>query len=46
MNEKATELAAKIAAMPEDLQDKFLLLAQGAAVALDTIKAAETEKSA
>lgn len=43
MSEKEKALVDQIAELPPDVQDKFLLMAQGAAVAVDCAKAAETK---
>lgn len=38
------DLVAKITELPADVQDKFLLMAQGAAVAVECTRAAEAAK--
>lgn len=43
MSEKEKALVDQIAELPPDVQDKFLLMAQGAAVAVDCAKAAEAK---
>lgn len=45
MSDKEKELAARIAAMPPELQDKFLDQAKGATMALDILDRARAEKS-
>ena len=37
MSEREKTMAAEIAALPPELQDKFVLMAQGAALALDLL---------
>lgn len=46
MSEKEKEIAAQLAELPPDVQDKFLLMAQGAAVALDAMAAAREAAAA
>ncbi|MBO7668348.1 MAG: hypothetical protein J6T26_07790 [Firmicutes bacterium] len=41
MSDKEKSLAAQVEELPEELQDKFLLLAQGAAMALDVVRRAQ-----
>lgn len=43
MSEKEKEIAAQLAELPPDVQDKFLLMAQGAAMAVEAAKAAEAK---
>lgn len=44
MNDKEKDLVAQLAELPPEVQDKFLLMAQGAAIGLECAKAAEAEK--
>ena len=44
MSEKEKEIAAQLAELPPDVQDKFLLMAQGAAMAVECTRAAEAAK--
>ena len=38
MSDTEKDLAAKLAELPAEIQDKFLLMAQGAAVAAETLR--------
>lgn len=40
MSEKEKEIAAQLAELPADVQDKFLLMAQGAAMAVEAAREA------
>lgn len=40
MSEKEKEIAAQLAELPPDVQDKFLLMAQGAAMAVEAAREA------
>lgn len=44
MSEKEKALVDQIAELPPEVQDKFLLMAQGAAVAVECTRAAEAAK--
>lgn len=44
MSEKEKNLLEQIAELPPDVQDKFLLMAQGAAVAVDCAKPKTEER--
>ena len=46
MSDKEKSLVDQIAELPAEVQDRFLLMAQGAAVALDSIRAAGDPSSA
>ena len=41
MSEKEKALVAQIAELPPEVQDKFLLMAQGAVIGLECAKASE-----
>ena len=43
MSEKEKEIAAQLAELPPDVQDKFLLMAQGAAMAVEAARAEREE---
>ena len=45
MSNKEKALAKQIAALPEDMQEKFLLMAQGAAMAVDRLDKQKEEKT-
>ena len=42
MSDKEKTLVDQIAELPAEVQDRFLLMAQGAAVALDSIRESQT----
>ena len=44
MSDKENDLVAQLAALPPEVQAKFLLMAQGAAIGLECAKAAEAEQ--
>ena len=44
MSDKEKELIEKIAQLPEDLQERFLYQAMGAAIALDVMATPDEEK--
>jgi len=46
MSDKEKALAKQIAALPEDMQEKFLLMAQGAAMAVDRLEKKQEESNA
>lgn len=46
MSEKEKEIAAQLAELPPDVQDKFLLMAQGAAMAVEAAREAAADLSA
>lgn len=43
MSEKEKDLVAQISELPPEVQDKFLLMAQGAVIGLECAKAAEAK---
>lgn len=43
MSDKEKELVAQIADLPPEVQDKFLLMAQGAVIGLECAKASEAK---
>lgn len=45
MSDKEKTLVGKLAELPQDVQDRFLLMAQGAAVAVECTRAAEAQKN-
>lgn len=45
MSNKEKALVKQIAALPEDMQEKFLLMAQGAAMAVDRLDKQKEEKT-
>ena len=46
MSDKEKALAKQIAALPEDMQETFLLMAQGAAMAVDRLEKKEEKEDA
>ena len=44
MSDKEKDLVAQLAELPPEVQDKFLLMAQGAAIGLECAKAAAAEQ--
>lgn len=45
MSDTEKNLATKLAELPAEIQDKFLLMAQGAAVAAETLKEMQKDKA-
>ena len=45
MSDTEKSLANKLAELPAEIQDKFLLMAQGAAVAAETLKEMQKDKA-
>ena len=43
MSDKEKELVAQISELPPEVQDKFLLMAQGAVIGLECAKASEAK---
>lgn len=44
MSDTEKTLVAQLAELPADIQDKFLLMAQGAAMAAETLKEMQKDK--
>lgn len=45
MSDTEKDLVAQLAELPADIQDKFLLMAQGAAMAAETLKEMQKDKA-